>query len=63
MNYALFGGRLSISGEESDWTELAIREGAHAWAKKPWERTHLITLVRQAIEKLSALTVPQQVRA
>ena len=52
-----------VSGEDSDWTELAIREGAHAWATKPYERTQLITLVRQAIEKVSVRTAPQQVRA
>jgi two-component system response regulator AtoC len=52
-----------VSGEDSDWTELAIRAGAHAWAKKPYERTQLITLVRQTIEKASVRTVPRQVHA
>ena len=52
-----------ISGEDSDWTDRAICGGAHAWAKKPWERTQLITLVRQAIEKVSVRTAAQQVRA
>ena len=52
-----------VSGEDSDWTDRAIRGGAHAWVKKPWERTHLIGVLRQAIEKVSARTAPQQVRA
>jgi DNA-binding NtrC family response regulator len=52
-----------VSGEDSDWTELAIRGGAHAWVKKPYERTELITLVRQMIEKDSVRTVPEQVSA
>ena len=52
-----------MSGEESDWTELAIRGGAHAWAKKPYERNHLITLVRQAIEKFSVRTAPHEISA
>ena len=51
------------SGEESDWTELAIRGGAHAWAKKPYERIQLIPLVRRAIEKASVRTAPHQVGA
>lgn len=42
-----------VSGEDSDWTELAIRGGAHAWVKKPYERTKLITLARQMMEKVS----------
>ena len=50
-----------MSGEESDWTELAIRRGAHAWAKKPYERNHLVTLVRQAIEKFSVTTAPHEI--
>lgn len=52
-----------VSGEDSDWTELAIRGGAHAWVKKPYERTELITLVRQMIEKDSVRTLPEQVSA
>ena len=52
-----------VSGEDSDWTELAIRGGAHAWAKKPYERTQLITLVRQAMEKVSLRTAPQEAGA
>jgi DNA-binding NtrC family response regulator len=52
-----------VSGEDSDWTELAIRGGAHAWVKKPYERTELITLVRQTIEKDSVRTVPEQIGA
>lgn len=52
-----------VSGEDSDWTERAIRGGAHAWARKPYKRTQLITVVRQAIEKVSVQTAPQQVRA
>ena len=52
-----------VSGEDSDWMELAIRGGAHAWVKKPYERTKLITLVRQTIEKDSVRTVPEQVGA
>jgi DNA-binding NtrC family response regulator len=52
-----------VSGEDSDWTELAIRRGAHAWAKKPYERTQLITLIRQAAEKVSARTTPHEVGA
>jgi CheY-like chemotaxis protein len=42
-----------VSGEDSDWTELAIRGGAQAWVKKPYERTKLITLARQMMEKVS----------
>ncbi len=42
-----------VSGEDSDWTELAIRGGAHAWIKKPYERAKLITLARQMMEKVS----------
>jgi DNA-binding NtrC family response regulator len=52
-----------VSGEDSDWMELAIRGGAHAWVKKPYERTKLITLVRQTIEKDSVRTVPEQIGA
>jgi CheY-like chemotaxis protein len=52
-----------VSGEDSDWTDRAIRGGAHACVKKPWERTHLIGELRQAIGKVSARTAPQQVRA
>jgi FixJ family two-component response regulator len=52
-----------VSGEDSNWTELAIRGGAHAWAKKPYERTQLITFVRQAIEKVSLRVAPRQVVA
>jgi len=52
-----------VSGEDSDWTELAIRGGAHAWAKKPYERTQLITLVHQAAEKVSVRTAPHEVGA
>ena len=52
-----------VSGEDSDWTELAMRGGAHAWAKKPYERTQLITLVRQATEKVSVRTAPHEVGA
>lgn len=52
-----------VSGEDSNWTELAIRGGAHAWAKKPYERTQLITFVRQAIEKVSLRAAPRQVVA
>lgn len=52
-----------VSGEDSDWTELAIRGGAHAWVKKPYERTELITVVRQTIEKDSVRTVPEQIGA
>jgi DNA-binding NtrC family response regulator len=46
-----------VSGEDSDWTELAIRGGAHAWLKKPYERTELIALTRQMIEKVSGVNV------
>ena len=52
-----------VSGEDSDRTELAIRGGAHAWAKKPYERTQLITLVHQAAEKVSVRTAPHEVGA
>jgi two-component system chemotaxis response regulator CheY len=52
-----------VSGEDSNWTELAIRGGAHAWAKKPYERTQLITFVRQAIEKVSLRAASRQVVA
>ena len=52
-----------VSGEDSDWTELAIRGGAYACAKKPYERTQLITLVRQATEKVSVRTTPHEVGA
>lgn len=52
-----------VSGKDSDWTEIAIRGGVHAWLKKLRERTHLISAVRQAIEKVSVRTAPQQVRA
>jgi DNA-binding NtrC family response regulator len=52
-----------VSGEDSDWAELAIHGGAHAYVKKPYERPHLINAVRQAIEKVSVRTAPQQVRA
>ena len=52
-----------VSGEDSEWTELAIRGGAHAWVKKPYERTELITLVRQTIEKDSVRTVPEEIGA
>jgi DNA-binding NtrC family response regulator len=52
-----------VSGEDSDWMELAIRGGAHAWVKKPYERTELITLVRQTIEKDSVRTVPEEIGA
>lgn len=52
-----------VSGEDSDWTELAMRGGAQAWVKKPWERTHIINKVRQAIEKVSVRPAPQQVQA
>jgi len=52
-----------LSGEDSDWTELAMRGGAHAWAKKPYERTQLITLVRQATEKISVRTAAHEVGA
>ena len=52
-----------MSGEDSDWTELAIRGGAYAWAKKPYERNYLITLVRQATEKVSVRTAPHEISA
>ena len=52
-----------VSGESSNWTELAIRGGAHAWVRKPWERTHLISVVRQAIEKVLVRTTLQEVRS
>lgn len=52
-----------VSGEDSDWAERAIRGGAQAWVKKPWDRTRLIEKVRQAIEKVSMQTAPQQVQA
>ena len=54
---------ISVSGEDSGWMERAIRGGAYAWVKKPWERTHLISAVRQAIEKVSVRMTPQEVRA
>ena len=44
-----------VSGEDSDWTELAIRGGAHAWLKKPYERAELIALTRQMMEKVSGV--------
>jgi len=52
-----------VSGEDSDWTELAIRRGAHAWAKKPFNSTHLINTVRRAIEKASMRPTAHEVRA
>ncbi len=52
-----------VSGEDSDWTELALRGGAHAWAKKPCERTQLITLVRQAMAKICIRTASHEVSA
>ncbi len=52
-----------VSGEDSDWTELAMRGGAHAWAKKPYERNQLITLVRQATEKVSVRIASHEVGA
>jgi len=53
-----------VSGEDSDWRDRAIREGAHACARKPYERAQLITLVREVVmEKRSARIAPQEVRA
>lgn len=47
-----------VSGEDSDWTKLAVRGGAHAWVKKPYERSELVASVRQAVEKVSVRTTP-----
>ena len=52
-----------ISGEDSDWTDVAVQGEAHAWLKKPYGRLDLITSVRQAIEKVSAQIAPHEVRA
>lgn len=52
-----------LSGEDSGWPELAIRGGAQAWMKKPWERTELISEVRRAIEKVAVRTASQQAHA
>ena len=50
-----------VSGEDSNWIELAIQRGAHAWVKKPWDRTHLLKEIRQVIEKMTARPIPQSV--
>ena len=52
-----------VSGEDSDWTEVAIQRGVHAWVKKPYERIELVASVRQAIEKVSARTASHEVQA
>lgn len=52
-----------VSGEDSNWVELATRSGVHAWVKKPFGRTELVTSVRRAIEKVSARTVSHEVQA
>lgn len=51
-----------VSGEDSDWMEVAMQGGAHAWVKKPYGRIELVTSVRQAIEKVSARTASHEVR-
>ncbi len=51
-----------VSGEDSDWTEVAVQGGAHAWLKKPYGRIDLIASVRRAIEKVSAQAAPHEVR-
>ena len=52
-----------VSGEDSNWVELATQSGVHAWVKKPFGRTELVTSVRRAIEKVSARTVSHEVQA
>jgi len=50
-----------ISGEDSDWTDRALRGGACAWSKKPYERSQLTGLVREAMEKVVLRDVTVQV--